>query len=133
LVSYTAAAARSQRRSGREKKRANDHGSWTADGEASPGGDAWGEVTAGEKLVPDRAIRPPRGAAALVGAAVGFLAGVAVGKMRNRGNEISGDVAVHLLNRIELLTIRFQVRQAQQGGPAEVAVHRVHADASSRP
>jgi hypothetical protein len=73
-------------------------------------------------------------AAALVGAAVGVLTGVLVKKkMRSDGNEISGDVAVHLLNRIELLTIRLQVRQARRGGPAEIDVHRVQADTSSRP
>ena len=68
-------------------------------------------------------------AVALVGAAVGALTAVWVGKkMRNGGNEISGDVAVHLLKRIELLTIRLQVRQARKGGPAKIDVRRVRAD-----
>jgi endonuclease/exonuclease/phosphatase family metal-dependent hydrolase len=58
---------------------------------------------------------------------------VSLGKKACRGNEISGDVAVHLLNKIELLTIRLKVRQARRGGPAEIDVHRVMADASSRP
>jgi hypothetical protein len=53
--------------------------------------------------------------------------------MRRGGNEVAGDVAIHLLNRIELLTIRLHVRQARSGGPAEIDVHRVQADASSRP
>jgi hypothetical protein len=53
--------------------------------------------------------------------------------MRNDGNEISGDVAVHLLDRIELLTIKLQVRQARRGGPVEIDVHRVQGDTSSRP
>jgi hypothetical protein len=66
--------------------------------------------------------------------AVGALTVLAVGqRLRNRGNEISGDVAVHLLNRIELLTIRLQVRQARNRRPAKIDVHRVEADASSRP
>jgi hypothetical protein len=71
--------------------------------------------------------------AALVGAAVGVLTGVLLKKMRNDGNEISGDVAVHLLDRIELLTIKLQVRQARRGGPVEIDVHRVQGDTSSRP
>jgi hypothetical protein len=36
------------------------------------------------------------------------------------------------LNRIELLTIRLQVRHAQRGGPAELDVHRVQRGVSSR-
>ena len=100
---------------------------------ASPRGDSRSAVTAGEDSVRERVRRTSPGAAALVGAAVGVLTGVVVGqKLRNRGNEISGDVAVHLLKRIELLTIRLQVRQARQGGPAEIDVRRVPADASSR-
>jgi hypothetical protein len=64
---------------------------------------------------------------------VGVLTGVLLKKMRNDGNEISGDVAVHLLDRIELLTIKLQVRQARRGGPVEIDVHRVQGDTSSRP
>ena len=86
-----------------------------------------------EDSVRERVGRISPGAAALVGAAVGVLTGVVVGKnARNRGTEISGDVAVHLLKRVELLTIRLQVRQARRGGPAEIDVRRVPADASSR-
>jgi hypothetical protein len=65
--------------------------------------------------------------------AVGVLTAVLLQKMRNDGNEISGDVAVHLLDRIELLTIKLQVRQARRGGPVEIDVHRVQGDTSSRP
>jgi hypothetical protein len=36
------------------------------------------------------------------------------------------------LNRIELLTIRLHVRQTRRAGPAEIDVHRLHADVSSR-
>jgi hypothetical protein len=54
-------------------------------------------------------------------------------KMRSDGNEISGDIAVHLLNKIELLTIRVQVRQARRDGSAEIDVHHVPANTSSRP
>jgi hypothetical protein len=73
------------------------------------------------------------GAAALAGAAVGVVTGMLVGReTRRRGNEIVGDVAVHLLNRIELLTIRLQVRQARRGGPAEIDVHRVQHGVSSQ-
>jgi len=72
-----------------------------------------------------------------MGAAVGAVAGLALAatsrRRRDDGNVISGDVAVQLLNRIELLTIRLQVRQARRGGPMEIDVHRVEADASSRP
>ena len=84
--------------------------------------------------MPKRVTQTRPGVAALVGVAVGVLTGVLVKKkMRSDGNEISGDVAVHLLNRIELLTIRLQLRQARRGGPAEIDVHRVQADTSSRP
>ena len=100
----------------------------------SPGGEPRGGVTAGEDSVRKRVRQTSPGAAALVGAAVGLLTGVVVGqKTRNRGNEVSGDVAVHLLKRIELLTIRLQVRQARRGGPAQIDVRRVPADASNRP
>jgi hypothetical protein len=76
----------------------------------------------------------PAGVQALVATAVGVITGVLVEKkMRSDGNEISGDIAVHLLNKIELLTIRVQVRQARRDGPAEIDVHHVPANTSSRP
>ena len=84
----------------------------------------------------ERAGLPSPRAAALTGAAVGVVAGLVTARSRKKrddGNVISGDVAVQLLNRIELLTIRLQVRQARRGGPMEIDVHRVEADASSRP
>jgi hypothetical protein len=72
------------------------------------------------------------GAAALVSAAVGVLAGLLVGReAHKRGNEITGEVAVHLLNKVELLTIRLQVRQARRSGPAVIDVHHVRAGVTS--
>jgi hypothetical protein len=68
---------------------------------------------------------------AVVGAVVGIVA-AARGKNRDDGNAISGEVAVHLLNKVELLTIRLQVRQASRRVPTEIDVHRVDADTSSR-
>ena len=92
----------------------------------SRGGDSRRGITAANDSVRERVRRTSPGTAAAVGAAVGVLAGLVVGqKTRNPGNEISGDVAVHLLRRIELLTIRLQARQARQGGPAEIDVRRV--------
>ena len=95
----------------------------------SPSRDSRSGNTATEDSAWERVRGASPGAAALVGAAVGVLAGVVLGeKTRKRGNDISGDVAVHLLKRIELLTIRLQVRQARRGGPAEIDVRRVPAD-----
>ena len=92
----------------------------------SRSGDSRGGITAANDSVRERVRRTSPGTAAAVGAAVGVLAGLVVGqKRRNPGNEISGDVAVHLLKRIELLTIRMDVRQARRGGPAEIEVRRV--------
>jgi hypothetical protein len=68
---------------------------------------------------------------AVVGAVVGIVA-AARKKNRDAGNAISGEVAVHLLNKVELLTIRLQVRQASRRVPSEIDVHRVDADTSSR-
>jgi hypothetical protein len=97
-------------------------------------GNSRSAMTAAKDSVRERVRRTSPGAAALVGAAVGGLAGVVLGqRTRTGGNEISGDVAVHLLKKVELLTIRLQVRQARRGGPAEIDVRRVPADASSRP
>jgi len=77
----------------------------------------------------------PRAAAALGAVLVGVVAGLVTAARRTNdkeGNVISGDVAVHLLNRVELLTIRLQVRHARRGMPTEIDIHRVEADASSR-
>ena len=83
-------------------------------------------MTAADDSVRERVRGTSPGTAALVGAAVGVLAGVVLGQRRwQRGNEISGDIAVHLLKKIELLTIRMDVRQARRGGPAEIEVRRV--------
>jgi hypothetical protein len=100
-----------QRRLGREKRRG--------------GGDS----------LRGRAMQASPPAAAILGAAVGVVAGLVAAARTthdDHGNIVSGDVAVHLLNRIELLTIRLQLRQAAGGAPTEIDVHRVEADASSR-
>jgi hypothetical protein len=90
-------------------------------------------MTAAGRSVLERVRQASPGASALAGAAVGVLTGVLVGRETGkRGNEVVGDVAVHLLNRIELLTIRLRVRQAPRGGPAEIDVHRVQHGVSSR-
>jgi hypothetical protein len=128
----SSARARDQRRLGREKRREMTAGSRERSAEPSPSGDSRGEGSAAAS-VRKRLTQTPPGAAALVGAAVGVLTAVLLQKMRNDGNEISGDVAVHLLDRIELLTIKLQVRQARRGGPVEIDVHRVQGDTSSRP
>ena len=102
--------------------------------EPSPRSDPWSEGSAARGSGLGRVKQAQPRVLALVGAAVGVLTGVLVERRRrSAGNEISGDVAVHLLNRIELLTIRVQVRQARSGGPAEIDVHHVQADTSSRP
>jgi hypothetical protein len=91
------------------------------------------EITAAAESMaePTRQVSP--GTTAIVSAAVGVLAGMFVGRAkRKRGNEITGDVAVHLLNKIELLTIRLQVRQARRGGPTGIDVHHVRGDTTSR-
>jgi hypothetical protein len=91
------------------------------------------ELTAAAESMPERMRQISPGATAVVGAAVGVLTGLLLGRgTRKRGNEITGDVAVHLLNKIELLTIRLQVSQARRGGPAEIDVHHVRADATNR-
>jgi hypothetical protein len=127
----TAAAARDQRRLSRERRR--DLSVASGERSTSQRGGSRNGVTAATHSLRERVRRTPPGAAAAVGAAAGLLTGVVVGKKAlNRGNEISGDVAVHLLNKIELLTIRLQVRQARRGKPAEIDVHRVQADASSK-
>lgn len=114
MAATSATAARDQRRLGREKRRD------AAAGSGQPSTDS-----------PTRHI-PPR-TTAVLGTAVGLLAGLLVGReAHKRGNEITGDVAVHLLNRIELLTIRLHARQARRGGPTQIDVHHVRADAASR-
>ena len=126
-------ASRDQRRLGREKRRGTVAEAGEASTEpATPG--RLGKITTAAESVPERMSRISPGTAALVGAAAGVLTGLLVGReTRKRGNEITGDVAVHLLNKIELLTIRLQVRQARRGGPAEIDVHHVSANAKSQP
>jgi hypothetical protein len=100
--------------------------------ESSTPGRSLSEIRAAS--MPDRVRQISPATAAVLGGAVGSLRRVAGGrKTRKRGNEITGDVAVHLLNKIELLTIRLRVRQARRGRPTEIDVHHVRADATSRP
>jgi hypothetical protein len=56
------------------------------------------------------------GTAVTIGAILGVAGAVKVANRSERdGNTVSGEVAVHLLKKIELLTIRLQVRQAKNG------------------
>lgn len=127
----SSARGRDQRRLGREKRReAAASAAQTAEPSAS--NDAVAVGSAQDESEPDTVKRPPPRALLLIGAAVGVVAGVLIEQRRRKqGNEISGDVAVHLLNKIELLTIRLQVRQARRAGSAEIDVHHAGADASS--
>ena len=115
MADMTAPAARAERRLGREKRREMALGSGERSARPSTPGTSPSEAAeaSGESMPAHlREISP--GATALVGGAVGLLAGVLVGRgTRKGGNEIVGDVALHLLNKIELLTIRLQVRQAR--------------------
>ena len=134
MATTAATAARDQRRRGREKRRDVIPASGDRSAQSSPPSELLSEGTTAKNSVREGVKQTSPGAAALFGAAVGVLTGALVGqKMRNRGNEISGEVAVHLLNRVELLTIRLQARQARRAGPAEIDVHHIQADASSRP
>jgi hypothetical protein len=112
----TATAQRDQRRLGREQRRDRIVGSGEQSAASPLTGNSGSEGKTAGDPVRDRLRQPPPSvAAALVGAAAGLLIGVVVGhKTRNRGNEISGDVAVYLLKRIELLTIKLQARQARR-------------------
>jgi hypothetical protein len=109
-------------------------GSGETSTEPASSGSSLSETATAAESVPDRMSRTSPGTAALLGAAAGVLTGLVVGRAtRKRGNDITGDVAVHLLNKIELLTIRLQVRHARRGGPAEIDVHHVPAGAKSQP
>jgi hypothetical protein len=125
-----------QRRLGREKRRDAVNGVRQTSHAPAPAR-AWrSEIANVADYVRGRAIQasPPR--AATFGAVVGMVAGLLAADRKTNdgkdGNVVSGDVAVHLLNRIELLTIRLQVRHARGRRPTEIDVHRVEADASSR-
>ena len=126
-----------QRRLGREKRRDVLSGVRETSDETAPKGIWPSEIPTLRDFVRARAMHmrtSPR-AATTFGAVLGVVAGLVAAARRTNdddGNVISGDVAVHLLNRIELLTIRLQVRHARQRGPSEIDVHRVDADASSR-
>jgi hypothetical protein len=125
-----------QRRLGREKRREVVTGVRQTSHATAPGR-AWrSEIANLADSVRRRAVQASPPAAATFGAVVGVVAGfVATTRKTNDGedgNVVSGDVAVHLLNRIELLTIRLQVRHARGGLPTEIDVHRLEADASSR-
>ena len=135
MADMTAPAARDEPRLGREKRREMALGSGERSARPSaPGASPSEAAEASGESMPAHLREISPGATALVGGAVGLLAGVLVGRgTRKGGNEIVGDVALHLLNKIELLTIRLQVRQARRGGPTEIDVHHVRADAKSRP
>jgi hypothetical protein len=128
--------AAEQRRLAREKRRGVDAGARPVSGERARRRGSPSEVASLADAVRERVGLPSPRAAAWIGAAVGAVAGLITATSRKKrvdGNVISGDVAVHLLNRVELLTIRLQVRHARRGMPVEIDVHRVDADASSRP
>lgn len=135
MATKTAATgSRDQRRLGREKRRRTIAGSGEASMHPASPGPGLGEITTTAESKPERLGRISPGTAALVGAATGLLTGFLVEReTRKRANEITGDVAVHLLNKIELLTIRLQARQARRGGPIEIDVHQVPASAKSKP
>src|SRR4051812_27372206 len=97
----SSARSRDQRRLGREKRRQVTAGSRERFAEPPPGEESRSDGSPVGDSVPKRVTQTPPGVAGLVGVAVGVLTGVlAKKKMRSDGNEISGDVAVHLLNRI---------------------------------
>jgi hypothetical protein len=125
------AAAAEERRLGREARRdVANGGRQTTDEDGSRS-----ELAELGHSMRARVMQTSPSAAATIGAAVGLGVGLmAAGRLtgKNDGNVISGDIAVHLLNRIELLTIKLQVRHARRGGRTEIDVHRVEADASSR-
>lgn len=128
-------ATAEQRRLGREKRRAVVTGArQTSDENALRSG--WrSELSDLGDFVRARVMQTSPRAAATLGAVVGVVTGlVAADRIDNDddGNVIAGDVAVHLLNRIELLTIRLEVRHARRGVPTQIDVHRVEADASNR-
>jgi hypothetical protein len=69
----------------------------------------------------------------LLGAAVGAAVGAAAAakKAGRDGNTMAGEVAIHLLDKIELLTIKLDVRQLPKARPlgskrfsAGIDVHR---------
>jgi hypothetical protein len=127
--------AAEQRRLGREKRRDVVAGAQQTPEENPRRPDPRRELAELRNSVQERVQLTPSRAAVLVGAAAGVVAGVATStarKNRHEGNVISGDVAIHLLNRIELLTIRLQVRHTARGAPSLIDVHRVEPDASSR-
>lgn len=122
----TTTDARDQRRARRERRRELTTETAEPIQANSRNADSGSGMTAADDSVRERVRGTSPGTAALVGAALGVLAGVVLGQRRwQRGNEISGDIAVHLLKKIELLTVRMDVRQARRGGPAEIEVRRV--------
>jgi len=119
-----------QRRRAREMRRA---GPWTPPRNGSLG--YWrSEITNRSALLRARLPDAPGVRAVSAGAAAGVLAGLlAAGRKARRkdGNVVSGEVAVHLLNRIELLNVRLQLRHARRTLPTRIDVHHVSADASA--
>ena len=79
-------------------------------------------------LVGSRVPRTQPRVALLLGAAVGAAVGAAAAakKADGDGNTISGDVAIHLLNKIELVTIRLEVRQVPKAGKGSSSALDLH-------
>jgi hypothetical protein len=62
------------------------------------------------------------------GVVAGVLAGLLAAGRKAKGkdgNVVSGEVAVHLLDRIELLNVRLQLRHAHRTLPTRIDVHHV--------
>jgi hypothetical protein len=132
LAATTATAGREERRRRRGERRELNGGPGESQSRSSAPAGSLSEITAAAESLPERMRRISPGTTAVAGVAVGVLTGLLVGRAtRKRGNEITGDVAVHLLNKIELLTIRLKARQGPRGGPPEIDVHHVEADATS--
>jgi hypothetical protein len=133
IANITAAAE--QRRLGRENRRDVRAGATQTSYESPPVDGTRNEITDLGQTVREHLRQTSPRAAVTLGAVVGVVAGLVTAARRtnaNDGNVISGAVAVHLLNRVELLTIRLQVRHARRGVPTQIDVHRVEADGSSR-
>jgi hypothetical protein len=116
-----------QRRRARETRRAVVTGPWELPKNGSVG--QWGsEITNRSADLRARLSGRPGVGAVSAGVVVGVPAGLlAVGRKAKGkdGNVVSGEVAVHLLNRIELLNVRLQLRHAHRTLPTRIDVHHV--------
>jgi hypothetical protein len=123
-----------QRRRARETRRAVVTGPWELPRNGSHG-DWRSEITSRSAQLRARLPGAPAVRAVSAGAAAGVLAGLLAAGRKARGkdgNVVSGEVAVHLLNRIELLNVRLQLRHAHRTLPTRIDVHHVSADASAK-